>query len=128
MTSGQGENRHSNGSSGDTGTTAEKTTPAERAADVATGNRVYKFLENNLFKDIIGYTIHPFHILALLVLWIGLLLWHNTMFELVGGNYTNGLSAMAASIVLLQQTRQHREVKRLHRQHAALLEEIRNKI
>lgn len=30
--------------------------------------------------------------------------------KLVGGNYTNGLSAMAASIVLLQQTRQRRSL------------------
>lgn len=41
---------------------------------------------------------------------------HETVFELVGGCYTNGLSAMAASIVLLQQTHQHGEIRQLHRQ------------
>ncbi len=85
---------------------------------------LYALLENRLFPAIIGYTTHPLHIVALLALWIGLLVFHSTLFELVGGNYTNGLSAMAASIVLLQQTRQRHEVRRLHRNHQELLERI----
>ncbi len=100
-------------------------THAEAAAEFATDNSLYRFLEGTLFKGIIGYTVHPIHILALLVLWIGLLVWHNTIFELVGGNYTNGLSAMAASIVLLQQTSHHRELKRLHHEHRQALDELR---
>lgn len=85
---------------------------------------LYGWLENRLFPAIIGYTVHPLHIVALLALWIALLVFHNTLFELVGGNYTNGLSAMAASIVLLQQTRQQRELRRLHRNHHELLERM----
>ncbi|MER3453108.1 MAG: hypothetical protein C4344_05560 [Acidimicrobiia bacterium] len=104
----------------------EDTTHAEQAAEFATANALYRYLEGTVFKAIIAYTIHPLHILALLVLWIGLLVSHSTIFELVGGNYTNGLSAMAASIVLLQQTHQHREVKRLHREHRLVLEELRH--
>lgn len=100
-------------------------THAERAADFATENRLYRLLERTVFKALIGYTVHPLHILGLLVLWIGLLVWHDTVFELVGGNYTNGLSAMAASIVLLQQTRHHREVKRLHHEHHRAIDELR---
>jgi len=84
----------------------------------------YGWLENRLFPAIIGYTVHPLHIVALLALWIGLLVFHSTLFELVGGNYTNGLSAMAASIVLLQQTRQQRELRHLHRSHQELLERV----
>ena len=84
----------------------------------------YGWLENRLFPAIIGYTTHPLHIVALLALWIGLLVFHSTLFELVGGNYTNGLSAMAASIVLLQQTRQHRELRHLHRRHQEVLERM----
>jgi hypothetical protein len=101
--------------------------PADRADDIdfADENPLNRFLERNLFPRIVRYTIHPLHILVLLLLWIGLLFWHNTIFELVGGNYTNGLSAMAASIVLLQQTRQHREAKRLHRESRILLEELK---
>lgn len=96
-------------------------TPTDPGA-AATGR--YRWLENRLFPAIIGYTVHPLHIVALLALWIGLLVFHSTLFELVGGNYTNGLSAMAASIVLLQQTRQQRELRHLHRGHQELLERV----
>lgn len=102
----------------------DETVPAD-AAGPASENRLYRFLEATVFRRIIGYTVHPLHILALLFLWIGLLVFHGTVFELVGGNYTNGLSAMAASIVLLQQTRQHAEIKRLRHEHHRALEEIR---
>lgn len=85
---------------------------------------LYGLLERRLFPRIIGWTIHPLHILALLFLWFALLVFHQTGFELVGGNYTNGLSAMAASIVLLQQTRHHREVRRLHERHDQLLRQV----
>ena len=108
--------------------TTEERTQAEQVADFATQTHFYDFLERTLFKGIIGYTIHPLHIVLLLVLWVGLMVWHNTVFELVGGNYTNGLSAMAASIVLLEQTRQHREAKNLHRESHRLLEEVRKLI
>ena len=99
------------------------TDASEVVADEGPGR--YPWLQQRLFPRIIAFTTHPLHILALLVLWIGLLLVHDTLFELVGGNYTNGLSAMAASIVLLQQMSQHRETKRLHRQHHELLSEVR---
>lgn len=85
---------------------------------------LYGWLEERLFPAIIHYTTHPLHIVALLGLWIGLLVFHDTLFELVGGNYTNGLSAMAASIVLLQQTRQRRELRQLHKNHQEVLERI----
>ena len=89
-----------------------------------TASGLYGWLEERLFPAIIRYTTHPLHIVALLALWIGLLIFHSTLFELVGGNYTNGLSAMAASIVLLQQTRQRRELRNLHRKHQDALERI----
>lgn len=89
-----------------------------------TASGLYGWLEERLFPAIIGYTTHPLHIVALLALWIGLLVFHSTLFELVGGNYTNGLSAMAASIVLLQQTHQRRELRHLHRNHQDVLERM----
>lgn len=92
--------------------------------EVRSRRSLYGWLESVLFPAIIRYTIHPLHIVALLALWMGLLLFHNTLFELVGGNYTNGLSAMAASIVLLQQTRQQRELRRLHQNHHQLLDRM----
>lgn len=104
-------------------TSSESSTAAIDPPDTrdVSSNRLYRWLEGTLFSKIIAYTIHPVHIMLLLVLWIMLLIVHATVFELVGGNYTNGLSAMAASIVLLQQTHQHREVRQLHRQHHELL-------
>jgi len=89
-----------------------------------TSRGVYGWLEERLFPAIIRYTTHPLHIVALLALWIGLLVFHSTLFELVGGNYTNGLSAMAASIVLLQQTHQRREFRHLHRNHQEVLDRM----
>ena len=98
--------------------------PPATTADAPPARGPYSILERRLFPAIIAFTTHPLHILALLVLWISLLVFHGTLFELVGGNYTNGLSAMAASIVLLQQMRQQRELRRLHRQHHDLLERV----
>jgi hypothetical protein len=101
-------------------------TDASQADDVGVPPQRYHWLQAQLFPRIIAYTIHPLHIVALLGLWIGLLVLHDTLFELVGGNYTNGLSAMAASIVLLQQTRLRHETRRLHHQHHELLTEVRD--
>lgn len=82
---------------------------------------LYVWLEERLFPAIIGYTTHPLHIDPCSHCGPGY--WcSSTLFELVGGNYTNGLSAMAASIVLLQQTHQRRELRHLHRNHQDVLE------
>lgn len=91
-------------------------------------NRLYRWLEGRLFPSIISYTIHPLHIVGLLVLWMLLLVVHAQVFELVGGNYTNGLSAMAASIVLLQQTRQQRDARRRHHEHGELLRRLHDRL
>lgn len=99
-----------------------ETDDAAAGADEPAGR--YGLLERRLFPAIIAWTIHPLHILGLLLLWLTLLVVQQTRFELVGGNYTNGLSAMAASIVLLQQTRQHREIRRLHERHDLLLRRV----
>lgn len=92
--------------------------------DTSQKNRFYRFLEDKLFRWIISYTTHPIHILALLALWIALLVIHSTIFELVGGNYTNGLSAMAASIVLLQQVRGQHELRKLHHEHGNAIQRL----
>jgi hypothetical protein len=91
-------------------------------------NRLFRWLEERLFPAVISYTIHPLHIVALLLLWILLLVVHAQVFELVGGNYTNGLSAMAASIVLLQQTRQQHDARRRHREHGELLRRLHDRL
>jgi hypothetical protein len=74
--------------------------------------RFYDLLDEQVFPRIIAYTTHRLHITALMLLWLGLLVGGGaTAFELVGGNYTNGLSALASCIVLLQQISHHRHVR-----------------
>lgn len=81
-------------------------------------------LENGLFPKVISYTTNPLHISALMVLWILLLLLGPlTAFELVGGNYTNGLSALAGCIVLLQQMSHEKKSAERHEEQKAMHEE-----
>lgn len=78
-------------------------------------------LENGLFPKVIAYTTNPFHISALMILWFMLLLLGPlTAFELVGGNYTNGLSALAGCIVLLQQMHHEKQSLARHEENKAL--------
>lgn len=79
------------------------------------------WLTDKLFPRVVNVLVHPIHILGLMVLWACLLLFGDyTAFELTGGNYTNGASAVLAAIILLQQnviTKHHNE---LHEQHKVL--------
>lgn len=86
------------------------------------------FLDTRLFPLIVSYTTSRAHILFLLLLWIALLVGGSfTAFELVGGNYTNGLSALVSCIVLLQSLRHHRETKSLRSEVKAHREESRQR-
>lgn len=101
---------------------------------------VIDFLDNKFFPLIVNYTIHRAHIVFLVILWIALILGGSfTAFELVGGNYTNGLSALVSCIVLLQTVKHQQETKKLqkhvsdlHKQnelmHAATHEHLSNLI
>lgn len=87
------------------------------------------FLDTRLFPFIVTYTTHRAHILVLFALWIALLIGGSwTTFELVGGNYTNGLSALVSCIVLLTQMKQHEHIKRLHTTHAEEIAKLHEKI
>ncbi len=89
----------------------------------------YDFLDNQLFPRVIAYTTHHLHIIALMMLWFLLLIGGSfTAFELVGGNYTNGLSALASCIVLLQQMKHQNENKELHAQHREQIRDLHAKI
>ena len=82
------------------------------------------FLDTRLFPLIVSYTTSRAHIVFLLFLWIALLVGGSfTAFELVGGNSTNGLSALVSCIVLLQSMRHHRETKTLRAEVKAHREE-----
>lgn len=93
--------------------------------------RIYAFLDTRVFPPVIKYFTHPLHIAALLVLGVGLLSYHDPIFELVAGNYTNIGSCLVAVILLYrdrqQETKQdardaaHQQtaeaVARLHERH-----------
>lgn len=71
---------------------------------------VYGFLDQRLFPWVIAYTTHRVHIMFMAALWMALLLGGSwTAFELVGGNYTNGLSGLMTCIIALQQMRLRQE-------------------
>lgn len=72
------------------------------------------WLDARLFPAVVAFATHPIHILWILVLW-GLLLVCGplTIVELVGGNYTNGLSAAASTIVLYRQLKLERAASAL---------------
>lgn len=79
---------------------------------------VADWLDTTAFPAIVRYATSRPHIVALLALGCVLMLWHDPLVELVGGNYTNIVSALVSCIVLLQQVSHHREVKRLHVEHS----------
>lgn len=93
---------------------------------------VYGFLDQQVFPRVVSYTTHRVHILFMAALWLALLLGGSwTAFELVGGNYTNGLSGLMTCIIALQQMRQHQENREHHAEthrrldaHAQRLDEL----
>ncbi len=102
------------------------TIPTALAARAAEARRLARrwyatlaaWLDATAFPAIVRYATSRPHIVALLLLGSVLMLWHDPSVELVGGNYTNIVSALVSCIVLLQQVSHHHEVKRLHSEHA----------
>lgn len=69
---------------------------------------LYALLNRSLFSWLITYAKHPLHICALLLLWAVMLVGGSQpALELVLGNYTNGISALAACILLMRQLEHH---------------------
>ena len=84
--------------------------------------RAYDALDTRIFPAIERYTTHRAHITFMALLWFALLIGGSwTAFELVGGNYTNGLSGLMTCIIALQQSR---HVKENRAQHAATHERL----
>ena len=82
----------------------------------------YDALDTRIFPAIEKYTTHRAHITFMALLWVALLVGGSwTAFELVGGNYTNGLSGLMTCIIALQQSRHVRENRA---QHAATHERL----
>lgn len=79
--------------------------------------RLDTLLDTHVFPAVLAYTTHRAHITLMALLWLALLIGGSwTAFELVGGNYTNGLSGLMTCIIALQQAHHRREN---HEQHAA---------
>lgn len=99
----------------------------QRAARARDG--FYGFLDNQVFPKVIAYTTHRVHISLMAVLWVALLFGGSwTAFELVGGNYTNGLSGLMTCIIALQQMRQRQESKDYHQETHRRLDEHAQKL
>lgn len=95
----------------------------------ATASQAQQWLDTRLFPRVIAYTTHHLHIVALMLLWVGLLVGGAfTAFELVGGNYTNGLSALAGCIIMLLQQKHQRENHARHDAHAQQMADLHAKV
>lgn len=98
--------------------------------------RIAQFLDEKIFVFIVKYATSRLHISLMVCLWVALLVCGSfTAFELVGGNYTNGLSGLLGCIILLQQQRHqsatqdlHATVEALHQEQKDLHEETHQKI
>lgn len=78
-------------------------------------SRLGNFLNDRFFPLIVRYATSRLHISLMVCLWIALLVCGSfTAFELVGGNYTNGLSGLLGCIILLQQNQHRAETQSLH--------------
>jgi hypothetical protein len=72
------------------------------------------FLDKKLFPSIVKFAINRWHITALLCLGIVLMLYHKPIVELVGGNYTNVVSATVALLILREEIQQKKSHGDLH--------------
>lgn len=99
----------------------------ERFAQARDG--LYGWLDTQIFPKVIAYTTNRWHIVFMAILWMALLCGGSwTAFELVGGNYTNGLSGLMTCIIALQQLRQEQNNQQRHDQTHARLDAHEQKL
>ena len=72
------------------------------------------FLDKVLFPKVISFAVNRWHILALLCLGVVLMIDHRAIVELVGGNYTNVVSATVALLILREEILQKNSHNDLH--------------
>ena len=88
-----------------------------------------RFLDERLFPLVVRYATTPLVILATMLLLAPLIVFANaTAFVLLGNTYLNVCSAAVSSIVLMQSLKHHREVKRMHAQHADEIAALRAEV
>ena len=71
------------------------------------------FLDKKLFPAVISFAVDRWHIFGLLCLGVILMTFQKPIIELVGGNYTNVVSATVALLILreeIQQKRSHGDI------------------
>lgn len=90
-----------------------------RAAHMTRVEIAYTLLDRTAFTWLLNYIKYPLHVIAVFVLWL-VMLSHpsNTTLQLLGGNYFNGVGALAGCILLMRQYQHHRAqrhaTKQLH--------------
>ena len=72
------------------------------------------FLDKVLFPAVIKFAVNRWHIFALLCLGVILMVDHKAIVELVGGNYTNVVSATVALLILREEIIQKNSHNDLH--------------
>jgi hypothetical protein len=86
--------------------------------------------QRKMFDAIIAFDTHPLHIHGLVLLGVALMSFQDsTKFELTGGNYTNIISAVVATLVLRESRKQMQTLTEHHEHlkqaHTGLLAEVR---
>lgn len=85
------------------------------------------FLDKVLFPAVIKFAVNRWHIFALLCLGTVLMIDHKPIVELVGGNYTNVVSATVALLILREEILQKTSHNDLHSKIDALHEKLDKK-
>jgi hypothetical protein len=82
------------------------------------------FLDKKLFPTVIRFAVNRWHILALLCLGVTLMVFQKPIVELVGGNYTNVVSATVALLILREEIHQKQSHGDIHEK----LDELHKKV
>lgn len=82
------------------------------------------FIDKKLFPAVITYAVDRWHIVFLLCLGVILMTSQKPLIELVGGNYTNVVSATVALLILREEIHQKMSHGDLHDK----IDELHNKI
>jgi len=82
------------------------------------------FIDKKLFPAVITYAVDRWHIVFLLCLGVVLMTFQKPIVELVGGNYTNVVSATVALLILREEIHQKKSHGDLHDK----LDDLHNKI
>jgi hypothetical protein len=72
------------------------------------------FIDYKLFPAIIDFAVDRWHICFLLCLGVTLMVYQKPIVELVGGNYTNVVSATVALLILREEIHQKKSHGDLH--------------